>query len=87
MTKIIHDPGNYLEKITEVYVFASVDIHGEGIIGQNMHVMGNNVFMPFVCADKNRMESLKPIAKEIAKETGKKIKLIKLTTREEIEEY
>lgn len=78
---------NYLEKIEEVYCFVSVDEGGEGIIGQQMNLPNGKTFMPFVCADKGRMESLKPLAKEIALHTGKKIKLIRLTNREEIEEF
>jgi len=74
---------NYLDKIIELYAFVSKDEGGEGLIGMVM----NGTFMPFVCADKDRMESLKPHAKNIAKESGKKVKLIKLTCREEIEEY
>lgn len=78
---------NYLEKITEVYVFASVDEGGEGVIGQTIMIKGHNVFMPFVCADKQRLEMLRPLAKEIAKKSGRKVKLIKLSVREELEEY
>jgi uncharacterized Zn finger protein len=78
---------NYLEKITELYAFVSVDEGGEGVIGESINIGMRNTFMPFVCADKERMESLKPRAKEIAKLSGKKIKLIRLTTREEIEEF
>lgn len=78
---------NYLEKITEIWAFVSSEEHGEGIIGEtvNMPMIGKT-FMPFVCADKARMESLKPHAQRIAKESGKKIKLVKFTLREEIEE-
>lgn len=78
---------NYLEKITELYCFTSVDEGGEGIIGQTIMMGGQKVFIPFLCADFARMESLKPLAQNIAKESGKKVKLIKLTRREEIEEY
>lgn len=78
---------NYLEKITEVYVFASVDEGGEGVVGESVNLGMQNVFMPFVCADKARMESLKPRAKEIARLSGKKIKLIRLSVREELEEF
>jgi hypothetical protein len=76
---------NYLEKITEMYAFVSVDESGEGVVGMTMPVNGRETFMPFVCADKIRMEQLKPIAKKIAQESGKKIKLIKLTNRKDIE--
>jgi hypothetical protein len=76
---------NYLEKITEIYAFVSIDEGGEGVVGMTMPINGRETFMPFVCADKQRMESLKPIAKQIAKESGKQIKLIKLTNRKDIE--
>ena len=87
MKTVVHKPANYLKKITEVYVFASVDSGGEGVIGQTVHVGGRETFMPFVCADKTRMESLKPIAKQLARDQGIKIKLIRLSVREELEEY
>ena len=78
---------NYLEKITEIYTFVSVDEGGEGIVGMTLPIGGRETFMPFVCADKERMEALKPMAKQICERGKKKIKLIRLTTREEIEEY
>lgn len=87
MTEINISAKNYLERIEEVYIFVSSDKNGEGIIGRSIEMLGQNIFMPFVCADKERMESIKPLAKKIAKEYGKKIKLIKLSVREEIEEY
>jgi len=82
-----HKPKNTLEKITEVYCFVSVDERGEGIIGHSMEEpeTGREIMMPFVCADKARMESLKPLAKEMSLRSGIKIKLIKLTNREELE--
>ena len=87
MSKVYLNHKNHLLTIDEVFVFVSVDQDGEGIVGQTVQLMGQTVFMPFVCADKARMESLKPAAKKIAKESGKKIKLIRLSTREEVEEY
>lgn len=87
MPKVYLNHKNELLKIEEVYVFVSVNQDGEGIVGQTIELMGSPVFMPFVCADKARMQSLKPLAKKIAKESGKKIKLIRLSVREEIEDY
>ena len=87
MTIVMHAPQNYLEKITELYAFVSVDEHGEGVIGKTANIMGKDTFMPFVCGDKDRMESLKPLAKQIARDSGRKIKLIRLSVREELEEY
>lgn len=76
---------NYLEKITEMYAFVSVDEGGEGVVGMTMPINGRETFMPFVCADKARMESLKPIAIKIAKESNKTIRLIKLDNRKVLE--
>lgn len=87
MTKVYLNHHNELNRIDEVFVFISSDSTGEGIVGQTIRVMGQNVFMPFVCADQARVKSLKPLAKKIAEETGKTIKLIRLLVREEIEEY
>ena len=87
MKTVVHKPANSVEKITEVYVFASIDSGGRGVIGQTINIGGNSTFMPFVCADKARMESLKPIAKQLARDQGIKIKLIRLSVREELEEY
>jgi len=77
---------NYLEKITEIYCFVSIDEGGEGVIGQQFDMPNGKTFLPFVCADKARMESLKPLAKLISQETGQKIKLIRMTHREELED-
>lgn len=88
MKTVLHKTRNYLEKITEVYVFASSDSDGEGVIGKSMlSPDGGLMMMPFVCADKERMESLRPLAKQISKQSGKKIKLLKFTCREELEEF
>lgn len=80
-------PINYLEKIEEIYAFVSVDEGGEGIIAKQLDLPNGLTFMPFICADKQRMESLKPFAELMSQSTGTKIKLIKFTCREEIEEY
>lgn len=87
MTKIYLNHKNELQRIDELFAFVSSDQDGEGLIAQTVMIQGQNVFMPFVCADKARMESLKILAKKMAKESGKKIKLIRLSVREEIEEY
>lgn len=78
---------NYLEKINEIYIYVSVDKGGEGVIGQTITIEGRDIFMPFVCADKKRMEDLNPLAKNIAKTSNTKVKLIRLSVREDLEEY
>lgn len=87
MTKVYLNHPNDILRIDEIFAFVSVDEKGEGVIGQTIKIAGQNVFMPFVCADKARMESLKPLARQIADERNIKVKLIRLSVREEIEEY
>lgn len=79
-------PKNHLEKITEVFVYASSDKDGEGVIAQTIDTPDGMMMMPFICADRDRMESLRPMAERIARESGKKIKLIRLSVREELED-
>jgi len=69
-------------RISEVFAFiADNGEEGEGVVGKFM----GDIFMPFVAADAARLESLRPLAKEIATKTGKTVKIIRLTAREEIE--
>ena len=72
-----------MPKIEQIYAFIAEDTgpDDEGVTGFATG-MG---WMPMVGADIDRIESLKPIAQQIAKSTGKKIKLIKFTNREEVE--
>ena len=74
-----------MPRIDEMYAFISYDKddNDEGLTA--LHG-GYGVWMPMVGADMARVESLKPIAKEIAAITGKKIKICKFSTREVIEE-
>ena len=87
MSKIFVDTNageNHLLSIDEVYVFISKDEKGnEGVIGQKI----GDSWMPFVAADKARLDALILMARELAKHTNKKIKLIKLTKREDIKEW
>lgn len=76
---------NYLEKITELYAFISSDENGEGVIGHAMPINGQMVMMPFVCADKDRVDSLRPIAEKMAIDSKQQIRLIRFTSREDIE--
>lgn len=70
--------------IEEMYAFISYDKDDkdEGICAFHS---GYGVWMPMVGADMKRVESLKPIAKQIANMTGKRIKICKFSAREVIE--
>ena len=67
--------------IETITVFVTVDKDGnEGLIAQKF---GDN-WMPFVCADPERIESLLPIAIAMKKQTGIPFKILKFSTREDV---
>ena len=72
-----------MPKITEMYAFIAEDSHeDEGIVAMKV----GNMMMPMVGGDMARIESLRPIAENIARIYGQKIILAKFTTRTDIEE-
>jgi len=81
---LIHNPPNKL-RIDEIFCFISVDDDGnEGVCA----FQAGATMMPMMGADLDRVESLRPIAKQLARMqyfTDKKICLIKFTVREEME--
>jgi len=73
-----------LPKIDAIFAFISVDEgpEDEGIVAARM----GNMWMPLVGADMDRIDSLRPLAVEVARLTGKKIVLAKFSVREDLEE-
>jgi hypothetical protein len=70
-----------IESVT-AFVAVDPDDDSEGIVGACIGPMGEMV--PLIAADDARMQSLIPLAKEIAKEQKLYIKLIRFTHREEV---
>lgn len=72
-----------MPKIAELWAWVSTDNdeNDEGVIGWNSK-MG---WLPLVGADKARVESLRQLAQQTATITGKPVKLVKFTTRVEVE--
>jgi hypothetical protein len=75
---------NTLVRIDELYAFVSSDETGEGVVAGPL--FGPGSLAPLIAADKDRLRSLIPFAEYIAVTRKIKIKLIRLTTREEITE-
>jgi hypothetical protein len=84
MTTVVLTPANEQLRIDEVYLFVSIDETGEGVCAAPL--MGPDSLVPLIAADEARLKSLVPVARQLAKMTGGKIKLIKFTAREEIME-
>lgn len=79
---LLHEPPNELLRIDAIYAFVSVDDDGnEGLCGATMP---DGMWMPLIGADEKRLIALMPIAEELAHRSRREIKLIKLTTREEL---
>lgn len=77
-------PENYLERIDAIYAVLSVDEGGEGVVGAPLQE--GTMSVPLICADEARLASILPLARMIATLSGKKMRLVKFTTREVIEE-
>ena len=71
-----------MPKITTIWAFiaADKDPDDEGLVAGRV----GSQWMPLVGADMARVESLKPIARSIAKVTGKKITLAKFEVRTDV---
>jgi hypothetical protein len=65
-----------------MFAFVAVEDDGEGICG---FLMPDGKWVPLVGADMERIDALRPIAKEIAEQSGKTIRLIHFSTRRELE--
>lgn len=85
MGTIFQQPKNTLPRIDELYCYVSVDAQdgNEGLVGAPIGPIG---CMPLVAADKARLSQLTPLAEELAKQFNIKIRLVKFSKREVIEE-
>jgi len=70
-------------KITTIKAYISIDDNGdEGICG---FMKPDGQWLPMVCADDARVDSLRPLAEKIAKASGKLITLARFSVREDME--
>ena len=71
-----------MPKIKEMFAFVAENEgpDDEGIIG----ALVGTVMLPLVGADEATINRLKPIAKRVAEQSGKKIKLLRFTHREDL---
>jgi hypothetical protein len=81
MTVVLAPPNEQL-RIEEVWMFVSVDETGEGVCAAPL--TGPGSLVPLIAADEARLKSLIPIARQIARASGKQVKLIKLSQRTEL---
>lgn len=71
-----------MPRIERIFAFiAEENPQDEGIVAMKI----GTAWMPLVGADMARIESLRPLAEDIAKASGKTVKLIVFETRKELE--
>jgi len=73
---------NHLPHIANLWLFISEDSTGEGLCAIYDDEIG---WMPMITADPQVVIKMLPQAHQIARESGKRIKLIKMTRREELQ--
>jgi hypothetical protein len=68
-------------KIESITAFVAVDREGnEGIMAFN----GPLGWMPMVCADEARVESIRPMAEKVREKTGVEYRVLRFSRREEV---
>jgi len=78
---MILDHPKTIQRIDELFVFVASDADGEGVPA----FWNGNFMLPLVCADKARVDSLREIAAQMARESGNKITPVRFSVREELE--
>jgi hypothetical protein len=81
---VVHAP-NYLGRIDRIWAFLSLDDGGEGVVAAP--IGPERMTVPLIAADKRRLDSLIPIAKQLAKVFNKPIRLAKFSKRDDVEIY
>lgn len=82
---MLHNPGGLGFRIKEIYALVAVhDDNDEGVVGVPTNSGGT---MPLVMADDARLDSLRPMFPGLAQRFGRTLRLVKFTTREEIEVF
>lgn len=74
-----------MPRIDTIWVFLAVDKEtgDEGVIS----MFKDGQHLPLVCADRRRIDSFRPLAQQIAKETGTTVRLVKFEVRSVMEVY
>jgi hypothetical protein len=86
MIDVIRVPKNTLPRVDCIWAFLSVDEDGnESVCAAPM--LGPGSLVPLIAADKAMLDSLWPIARELARVTGRIIRLVKFSEREVLSQF
>ncbi len=68
-------------RIDRLFAYLSVDANGEGVAAATI----NGILMPLIGADADRVMALRPYAEEVARLSGRPVRLVRFDTRTEVE--
>lgn len=71
-------------RIDELFAFTVIDT--DGTEGVPAFLAPDGMAMPMVCADRERVDQLRPIAQQIARDGRVTVRLVRFSTRDVLEE-
>jgi hypothetical protein len=72
-------------RITEIWAFLTVDSDGdEGVCATRTP---SGVWIPLIAADKELLDSLRPLAERLASENKRTVRLVRFHAKEVLEEF
>jgi hypothetical protein len=77
-------PGSDSQRLNQLWLVTYVTETGEEVLAQAK--LTNGRYVPFIAADRARMESMMPAARDLAKTNHIKLRLIKFTNRVDVED-
>src|SRR4051812_22922110 len=79
-----HDPPNRPGRIDHLWAALSVDDTGEGLCAAPV---GGSAMLsvPLIAADRQRLDSLRPLIRTIARVSKRVVRIVQFTTRKDIE--
>lgn len=85
MTTLVHDAKNTIKRIDAIWMVVSIDKEDntEGICAMTV----GDMQMPLIAADEARLPFIREKAQFLARTSGKRIAIIRLSTRDVIEEF
>jgi hypothetical protein len=80
---VLHAVDNYLGRIDHLWAALSIDDGGEGLCAAPL----GGVTLPLIAADKRRLDLIKPLARKLARMSGKPVRITKFGERTDVEIY
>jgi len=81
---LIHAPINEQPQLNQIWAIVSVDEGGEGIVAAP--TMQGVLTIPLITGEERLLDSMKAMARSVSAVTGKKMRLVKFSQREVVEE-